>query len=75
MSTRKQEFRSIFRAIEMVLIEKRRPLAYLLLVGALFTNKPLDFNSEVNSHFASSTGTSSSAATAGFLFEQSSRIF
>ena len=50
MTTRKQEFRSILRVLEIGHIVKV-PLACLLLVGALFTNKPLDFNSEVNSHF------------------------
>ena len=50
MTARRKE-NAVFRVIEMVLIEKRRPLACLLLVGALFTNKSLDFTSEVNSHF------------------------
>ena len=50
MTARRKE-NAVFRVIEMVPIEKRGPLACLLLVGALFTNKPLDFNSEVNSRF------------------------
>ena len=50
MTTRKQEFRSILRVLEIGHIVKV-PLACLLVVGALFTNKPLDFNSEVKSRF------------------------
>ena len=50
MTTRKQEFRSILRVLEIGHIVKV-PLACLLVVCAFFTNKPLDFNSEINSHF------------------------
>ena len=51
MTTRKTEFRSILRVLEMVPIGNRGPLACLLLVGALFNSETLDFNSKVNSRF------------------------
>ena len=50
MTARRKE-NAVFRVIEMVHIEKKEPLEFLLVVFALFTNKPLDFNSEVNLRF------------------------
>ena len=50
MTTRRKE-NAVFRVIEMVPIEKRGPLACLLLVGASSTNETSDFNSKVNSRF------------------------
>merc|ERR1712078_980302 len=50
MTARRKE-NTVFRVIEMVPFEKRGPLACLLVVGALFTNKPLEFNSKGNSRF------------------------
>jgi hypothetical protein len=51
MTTRKQEFRSILRVLENGHIVKVPLACLLLVVCAFFTNKPLDFNSKVNSRF------------------------
>ena len=50
MTTRKTEFRSILRVLEIGHIEKV-PLACLLVVCALCTNETLDLNIEFNSCF------------------------
>ena len=50
MTTRRKEFRSILRILEIGHMEKV-PLACLLVVGALFTSETLEFNSKVNSRF------------------------
>ena len=50
MATRREELHSILRVLEIGHIEKV-PLVCLLVVGALFTNETLDFNSEVDSRF------------------------
>ena len=50
ISASRKEFHSILRVLENGHIVKV-PLACLLVVGALFTNKPLDLNIEFNSCF------------------------
>ena len=50
MTTRRKEFHSILRVLEIGQIEKV-PLACLLVVVALFTNETLDLNIEFNSCF------------------------